>query len=138
MSEAPETAIQLALCGWLQTPDLGVSIAWPFTPFSPVAGVSFLDVRGILRGEPNAVGLAFGGSVLRTGVFQVDAVTPNDQGEAPGLRLAALVTARFAQGVAIIAGALKINLNHEPKIAAAVMDAPWLRFPVSIPYSVST
>jgi len=139
MSDGPETSIQLAFCAFLQAGNLGFPIAWPFTVFSPISGVAFFDARGMLRAAPRGIGLAFTDSMLRTGIFQVDSVTPTDQGEAPGLRMAELVAVLFDQGTFFVAGnRWKVRINQVPKIAPAVMDAPWLRFPVSILYSVST
>lgn len=138
MSDGPDTLIQLAFCAWLRDGALGFPIAWPFTIYSPAFGISFLDVRGVLRAAPNSPGLAANSSVQRVGLFQIDAVTPTDAGEAPGIRMAEAVSARFARGVSFPAGAYLVRLIFPSTIAAAVMDAPWLRFPVSIPYRMST
>lgn len=138
MNDGPETSIQLALCGWLQAGVLGFPIAWPFTTFAPTIGQAYLDARGLLRAAPQSLGLAYAGSVLRRGIFQVDAVIVDDQGEAPGIRIAELVAVLFAQGTQIQATKWLVKINQVPTIAPAVMDAPWLRIPVSIPYTVST
>lgn len=135
-----ETDIQVALITKLTTPALTGSplIAYPLVAFNPSANTTYLAVHPILRAAPRRPGINFTGSVLRAGIFQVDAVAPDGAGEGPGLRLADLVAARFAIGTKLVAGSYRLLLDKEPTIAAAVKDAPWVRFPVSIPYLVIT
>lgn len=135
-----ETDIQAALLNHLTTPALIGSppIAYPLIAYTPTAGTSYLYCHPILRAEPRRPGVNFTGSVLRAGIFQIDAVTPDNVGEGPGLRLADLVAARFAIGTKLVAGTFRLLLDKEPTIAAAVKDAPWVRFPVSIRYLVIT
>lgn len=135
-----ETDIQAALCNWLNTPALSGTppIAWPLVPYPPVVGTAYLAAHPVLRAAPNALALNLAGSVLRRGIFQVDAVAPDGAGESPGLTLAGLVVVRFAIGTKLVAGSYRLLLDKEPTIAAAVKDAPWVRFPVSIPYLVIT
>ena len=146
MTEPVDVLIQAALLtklcgGTAATSDVTnpvTPVALPLITYPPVAGTAYLDARAVLRAEPNRPGIGFTGSVIRRGIFQVDAVVPDNKGEAPGLRLAALVAARFAIGTMLVAGSYKLQLVKEPTIAAAVKDAPWVRFPVSIPYLVIT
>ncbi len=111
-------------------------LASPLVTFAPAAQTPYLDARPILRAQPDSPGLAYNSSTTRRGIFQVDAVIPDGQGEPIGIRLAALVAARFAQGTTLIAGTRLLKCNSVPTIAAAVKDAPWVRFPVSIPYTI--
>lgn len=134
MTDSIDVLIQAALCDRLKTPDMGVPIAWPMVRFSPVPGVPFLEVHSVMRLAPQSPSLDFAGSSLFRGIFQVDAVVPDGAGEAPGLRIAGLVAARFAIGTTFVAGTNLVKCNSLPTIAAAVKDAPWVRFPVSIPY----
>lgn len=116
-----------------------IKVALPLIPFTPVtspAPIAYLDARAILRAESDHPGLAFASSNINRGIFQVDVVTPDNKGENPGLRLAALVAARFAIGTELVAGSYKVQIQKLPTIAAAVKDAPWVRFPVSIRYLV--
>lgn len=116
-------------------------VALPLVAFTPPvisATAKYLDARAILRAEPNHPFLDFSAPTIRSGIFQVDAVVPDNIGEAPGLRLASLVAARFAIGTRLVAGSYRLLLNKEPTIASAVKDAPWVRFPVSIPYVIVT
>ncbi len=142
MASSIDEAVLDALCGHLTSPALsgGPPIALPFVTYTPTPGTAYVDARPVLRAEPRVLGLAFDSSIERRGVFQVDAVVPNAAGETPGLRLAALIAARFAIGTKLVAtvGSTRhlLRLNSEPTIAAAVTDAPWVRFPVSIPYLV--
>jgi hypothetical protein len=136
-----ETDIQAALIVKLTTPALSSpapSIAYPLIAYTPTAGTAYLAVHPILRATPRRPAIAFTGSVLRAGIFQVDAVTADNAGEGPGLRLADLVAARFPLGTELTVGAYKLLVNKDPIIAAAVKDAPWVRFPVSISYLVIT
>lgn len=113
-------------------------IANPYVAYTPTVNVAYLDIRPVLRADPENPGIAFDGSSIFRGVFQVDAVMPDGAGESPGLRLASLVAARFAVGTKLVAGSYFVKCNKIPTIAAAVKDAPWVRFPVSIPFVVIT
>jgi hypothetical protein len=137
MTEPAEVLVLNALMSRLSTPALSGSppIASPLVNYSPTPGTSYLDARPILRAEPQSDAIT-GGSVIRRGIFQVDAVVPDNKGEAIGIRLAVLVGARFAKGTKLAAGTRYVKLTHEPTIAAAVKDAPWVRFPVSIPFEL--
>lgn len=111
-------------------------VAMPLVAFEPTSKTAYLDARAILRAEPEHPGIGFGGSNINRGIFQVDVVTPDNVGENPGLRLAALVAARFAIGTELVAGRYKVQIQKLPTIAAALKDAAWVRFPVSIRYTV--
>lgn len=148
MTEPVEVLVLNALLGRLVTSASGTipgtsNITTPATPvasplanYAPTLGTSYLHAHPLLRAEPDAPGLAADSAVIRRGVFQVDAVVPDNRGEAPGLRLAALVRDRFARGTKLVAGTRYLRLDKEPTIAAAVKDAPWVRFPVSIPFEI--
>lgn len=141
MTDPIEVAIQAALCTWLQAPDLtspATPIAMPFVPFSPVVGVSYIQVQPLLRAQPSQPWLSFAGPTINTGIFQVDAVIPDEKGEAPGYRLAGLVATRFARGTQWNAGGFKLQVVAVPQTASALKDAAWVRFPVSIPYLIIT
>lgn len=134
-----ETDILTALFTKLTTPALNspaTPIAWPMVIYTPVAGTPYFDVRPILRAAPEHLQLATSGPALHRGILQVDAVVPDTQGESPGLRLADLVAARFPIGTTLTAGSRLLRILRTPSIAAAVKDAPWVRYPVSIPYLV--
>jgi hypothetical protein len=113
-------------------------VAHPLIAYTPTSGVKYLAAWPLLRAAPDHPFLPFDAPTFRRGIFQVDAVAPDNQGEGPGLRLAELVAARFAIGTRLTAGAYTIQLDKVPTIAAAVKDAPWVRYPVSIPYLVIT
>jgi hypothetical protein len=133
VSEPIEVEILKALLTQLGTlPD--TPVASPLVAFTPPTSGPYLEAHPVMRAEPDRLGLAFTSSKFNRGVFQVDAVVPDNKGEAPGLRLAALVAARFAIGTVLVAGSYRLQFLKEPTIAAAVKDAPWVRFPVSIPY----
>jgi hypothetical protein len=106
----------------------------PSILFTPSANTPYIDARNILRAQPQDIALAFTGSVLNRGIFQVDAVVPNGAGELAGLRLAAAIADRFPPGLVLPASPYKLQFLTVSRIAAAVTDAPWVRFPVSIPY----
>lgn len=120
-----------------------VQVGLPLVAFEPPKdvngnGLRHLRVAPIMRAEPFHPGLSFSGHTERRGILQIDAVIPDNTGEPNGLRLAALVAARFPIGTDLIAGTRRLRLYKEPTIAAAVKDAPWVRYPVSIPYLVIT
>jgi hypothetical protein len=130
--------IQAALCARLQGGSYkGALIAYPFVAFTPTPGVAYIEARSMLRADVNSPALGFNQSDLFAGIFQVDALIPDGGGETPGIRLAALVAARFYEGTKIaLSTGRYLKINKIPSIAAAVKDAPWIRFPVSIPYLV--
>lgn len=140
MTEPVDVLVLNALMTQLSTPAITGSppIASPLVGYTPVPGTPYLDAHSVLRAEPEHLPIGFSGSTIRRGIFQVDAVVPDAAGEAPGIRLAALVAARFPIGTSLVAGSYRLRLDKEPNIAAAVKDAPWVRFPVSIPYLVIT
>lgn len=140
MAEPLDVDILNAFMARLTTPALtspATPIAFPMVAYTPVSGTKYLAVHAIMRAEPFHPGLGFNGHTERRGILQIDAVIPDNTGEPNGLRLAALVAARFPIGTDLIAGT-RLRLYKEPTIAAAVKDAPWVRYPVSIPYLVIT
>lgn len=143
MADPINVLIQAAMSAQLTTPALtspATPIAYAFVPFTPTPGVSFLQICPVLRAAPNAPGLNRFSGTMFVGVFQIDAVVPDGNGEAAGLRLASLVATRFQFGTVLLLQAgpnVKLQLNGVPTIAPAVKDAPWIRFPVSIPYFVT-
>lgn len=138
MTEPVDVLILNALMTQISTPALSGNppIASPFVAYTPSPGVKYLDCHDPLRAEPESPSIAFNQSTILRGIFQVDAVVPDGAGSAVGLRLAALVAERFAEGTALTAGTYKLQINSPATIAASVKDAPWIRFPVSIPYIV--
>jgi hypothetical protein len=143
VTEPVDILIQNAMFAKLASPNITTpptAIAYPFVTFVPVVGTNYIDARPMLRAAPDNPSLANTGSNIYRGVFQVDAVTPDAKGEAPGIRLASLISARFPVGIKIpvVGGRFWVKCNDIPTIAAAVKDAPWVRFPVSIPYIVIT
>lgn len=120
------------------TPFAALPVASPSGNYAPTAGKSYLDVRNILRAEPDHPGLSFTSSTIFRGIFQVDVVGPTGAGEAAPLRIAALIAARFPIGTVLPASPYRIQFTKPPVIAAAVLDAPWVRFPVSISFLVIT
>jgi hypothetical protein len=139
VTEPVDVLIQAALCAWLKSPDLTVPatpIAMPLVSFTPAPKTPYLDVQPVLRAAPEHFGISNENADILRGVFQVDAVVPDGQGEAAGLRLAALVKKRFAIGTKLPIGNHFLHVWTSPAIAAAVKDAPWVRFPVSIPYQL--
>lgn len=138
MTEPVDVLILNALMTQISTPALSGSppIASPLVAYAPTPGTKYLDCRDPLRAEPDHAGLAAADSTQHRGIFQIDVVVPDGQGAAPGLRLAALVAARFAIGTKVAAGSRYLKFDKVPTIAAAVKDAPWVRFPVSIPYQI--
>lgn len=138
MSTAPLAAIQTALLANLTAaPDLttpATPFAMPLVDYQPVPSVSYYDVRPLLTAEPEHFGLAYGNADIHKGVFQVDAVIPDGGGEALGLRLAAAVADRFPIGTLLSASGRRLEIINTPSIGPAVKDAPWVRFPVSIPW----
>jgi hypothetical protein len=123
------------------TPFAALPVASPSTTYTPTAGKAYLDARNILRAEPDRPGMSFTAakaSTFNRGIFQVDAVGPDGAGEAALLRIAALVAARFPIGLVLPAAPYQLQFQKLPVIAAAVKDAPWVRFPVSISYLIIT
>jgi hypothetical protein len=117
----------------------GVPVAFPLVTFTPPAnGGSYVQVHPIMRLPPNHPWLGDGGTIYG-GILQADAVvSDNGAGEPPGLALAALIKARFPRGSQVVAGQYRVQFQRVPTIAAAVKDAPYLRFPVSIPFVIYT
>lgn len=131
-----ETDIQTALLTHLTTPALSGAppIAYPLVPYSPVPGTAYLHAHPILRAVPLHPFVAHDSDTIHQGIFQVDAVVPDNQGEAPGLQLAGLVVARFAVGTNLAAGAYRLKILRPPAVAGVVLDKPWARYPVSVRY----
>lgn len=115
-----------------------VPVAMPSIAYVPVTNKPYIEAHNILRAQPQSPTLDFAGSNLFKGIFQVDAVVPQGAGEVTGLRLAAAIAARFPQGLRLPCAPYQIKFNSLSSIAAAVTDAPWVRFPVSIPYLLIT
>lgn len=113
-------------------------VAFPFVEFKPTKGETYLDIRNLLRAEPEHLPLAFTGTFIDRGVFQVDVIAPDGHGEAPAVRIAELVAARYPIGLelSVPTTRLKIQLLRKPTVAGAIKDGAWVRIPVSIPYTV--
>lgn len=141
MTEPLDVLILNTLMTRLTTPaldDPATPIASPLVAYTPTDGVPYFKVWPVMRAATEHFGLAFENPDMHRGIFQVDAVVPDGNGEAPGLRLASVVVARFPIGTVLAAGAFSLRIQIPATIAAAVKDAPWVRFPVSIPYLVIT
>ena len=131
--------IQDALHTQLKTPDLttpATDIAWPFIPYTPVVRKSYFDVRQLMTAAPNHPTIGFTDPTMERGIFQVDAVIPDGNGEAPGWRLAELVKARFALGTKLALGSFYLRINSPPQTANPLKETGWIRFPVSVPYLI--
>lgn len=141
MSDPVDVLVQQALKAHLKTPDLttpATPIAWPFLPYTPVGGVSYIEVHATMRAPIVHAALDFAGSDVTRGIFQVDAVVPDGAGEAAGSRLAALIAARFVLGTLLVAGAYKLQVIKVPQTATPIKDASWVRYPVSVSYIIVT
>jgi Bacteriophage related domain of unknown function len=136
MTEFLDANVQAALMTQLTVPDLGFPIAFTFVPFSPVDGTPFLQVWPIMKAKVTHPGLGYSDSDLNRGIFQVDAVIPDETGEPPGLRMAAQIAERFAIGTTLLAGSRKVQINSVPQTAAAIKEGAWVRFPVTITYTL--
>lgn len=138
MTEFVDANIQAALNTQLSTPDLGYPIAFALVPFSPADNVAFLQVWPIMKAKTDHPGLGYADSNLGRGIFQVDAVIPDGQGEPPGLRIAAKIAERFAIGTTLVAGSRNLKINSVPQTAAAIKEGAWVRFPVTITFTIVT
>lgn len=136
--EFVDANVQAALNAQLATPDLGFPIAFSLVPFSPTDDIPFIQVWPLMSAQPNHPGVGYQDSTLNLGIFQVDAVMPDGQGEAPGLRLAAQIADRFKIGTTLTAGMRRLQINMVPKVSTAIKEGAWIRFPVSITYQVIT
>jgi hypothetical protein len=146
VTEPVEVAIAEKLFSYLTNPELtGMSSATrakPFVAYMPTAGTAYMEVHPLLLAESEHFGVDDANPNLLSGIFQVDAVVPDNAAQNPGLRLANLIQGRFPLGLRLSVvstlGTLTLRVTKIPTIAAAVKDAPWVRFPVSIPYLVIT
>lgn len=140
MPEPINVAIASALWDWFVAGSIlpAAQRAAPLVNFTPVVGTPYIEAHPILRAAPEHFNLDFDGSDILRGVYQLDAVVPDGQGEAPGLRLASLIVDRFPIGTTLVANARNLRVSDTPTIAAALRDAAWVRYPVSIPYILVT
>lgn len=135
VSATIETNIQDVLFGYFKDAALTPPISWPDVEFVPTVGVAYYQVHRIMRATPQDLSIAFDGSTMLKGIFQIDSVYPDNAGSNIGLQLAEPVRALFAQGTTLTAGGRRLQIVKTPTIAAATdSDAPWVRLPVSIPY----
>jgi len=140
MTEPVDVLILNALLTKLTTPALdspATPIAHPRVAYAPTPGTAYFHVHPVMRAETETPWLAFDSDALHRGIFQVDAVVPDNAGEAAGLRLASLVVTRFARGTLLAVGSDSLKVLVKPTIGAVVMDKPWLRYPVTIPYFIA-
>lgn len=140
MTEPIDVAVQTALLTHLASPELtdpSTPVAYPLVDYTPAPGTAYFKVQPILRAAPESPFLAWGSSVIYSGILQVDAVVPAAEGEAPGLRLAAAVVERFARGTALDSPVGRIHVVGVPSIATAIRDDAWNRFPVSVRFTIS-
>lgn len=141
MTDALDVLIQSALLGALTVPPLtspATPIAYPMVGFTPTGGVAYIQVWPLLKSQTQHPAIGFVGSNLNRGIFQVDAVIPDGEGEAPGMRLAALVAARYALGTVLAAGPYKLEIKLPVQSSAGVKDEDWVRYAISVPYLVIT
>ncbi len=144
-TEPVQLAIAAALYAKLITPELtnpATPRAAPLVAYTPTTGTAYMEVHPLLRAHPEHFGIDYANSDILRGIFQVDIVVPDGAGENPGVRLASLVVARFPIGLLLTVvstlGTRALRITNTPTIAAAVKDAPWVRFPVSILYQIIT
>lgn len=109
-------------------------VALPLIAYTPTSGTKYLDIRAVMRAEPERPFIADDDGIIHKGVFQVDAVVPDNQGAFPGLRLAALVATRFPLGPLAMVDVFRLKILKPPAIAAPIKDGSWVRFPVSVYY----
>lgn len=133
-----DIAVQNALMTQISNAGLSVPISSPLVPFTPVVGVSYVDVHPVMRSQPQSIGIDLGGDVLRRGIFQVDAVVPDGQGEQPGLTLASAIAAAFEIGTRLAAESYVLKINSKPYIKGPIKDSAYVRYPVTIPYTLVT
>lgn len=145
MTEPVEVAIAAALYARLTSSAAPLSAtprAAPLVAYTPTLGTAYLHVWPLMRAAPEHFGISDANADTLRGIFQIDAVMPDGAGEAPGVRLASLVQDRFPHGLTLSVvstiGTRTLRVTNRPTIAAAVKDAPWVRFPVSIPWQLVT
>jgi Bacteriophage related domain of unknown function len=138
MTEFVDANVQNALLTKLTSPSLGYPYAYPYIPYVPSEGQAYMEAQPILKAQTQHPGLGYSDSNLGKGIFQVDAVIPDGIGEPTGLRMQALIAERFAIGTTLIAGTRKVWINSPPQTAAGIKDGAWVRFPVSIAFTIIT
>lgn len=139
MSEPLDVGILNALMTQLTTPAISGSPAIAYAEVSFVGGdanTAYLHAHSPMRAPPEHFGLDSANIAIHTGIFQVDAVAPDQKGEAAALRLAALVAARFVIGTKLPIETRNLSIIANPAIGQLVKDAPWIRIPVSITYHI--
>lgn len=131
-----DAAIQDALCAALQDGDLDAPIAWPFVKYTPTIGVAYFQVMPLLKSKVQRLGISFDvGANVNRGIFQVDAVIADGAGEKAALQMTDQIRAIFPYGTQLVTtDGQRLQVADVPQTASPVTDAPWERYPVSIPY----
>ena len=142
MTEYIDANIQNAMMTQLTSPPLTDSnsnaypMAFPFLPYDPIEDTPYMEAWPIMKAKTQHPTLGYYDSDLQRGIFQVDAVVPDGRGEPIGLRMQAQIVERFAMGTVLLAGQRNLYLNAPPQVTQGMKDGAWIRFPVSITFTL--
>lgn len=110
-------------------------VAYPNTAFTPPTSGPYLEAHQ-LRAETRPIGISAWDE--RPGIFQVDVVYKAQDGVIKPTEIADKVADWFKRGTRLTNGAVRVDIDTAPSIAAPIVDAPYIRTPVSIRYRVFT
>ncbi len=125
-------AISTALSTHLKTMTGLPPVAWENAAFTPTNGTLYLRENTLFAGDI-PIGLGFGDTVQKVGIYQVTVCSPLNAGKFAALDMADKVATHFARGTKLTKDSTIVIIGVT-SIAPAMIDGNWFIVPVSINY----
>jgi hypothetical protein len=105
-------------------------VAWENATFTPTNGTLYLRENTLFAGDI-PIGIGFGDTVQKVGIYQVTVCAPLNGGKFPAFDMADKVLTHFARGTKLTKEST-ITLITIGSVAPAMVDGNWFVVPVSI------
>lgn len=130
---APDTAIQNAFNLHLGTLPALPSVAWPNMPFTPAAGVTYLNPV-LMTGEPKQSEIGTFGANRHTGVYQISIYAPSGNGMVAINTLRDSIVNHFKRGTKLVNSGITITI-WKAYASAPMTETDRLHIPITIMYT---
>lgn len=110
---------------------LGLKIAFPNVPFTPLNGQTYLEATF----RPNiteAIGVPFRSTVNRQGLLQISVFAPAGVGTIAPHQAAARIAVMFKYGTKIGRNGVTVEIDVAPRVAPSMDETDWTQIPVVI------
>ena len=132
-----EAQIAHALLKRLQAMTLSppLPVAYPDVNFTKPASGMWLETS-LFQAPTTGQALGFADSNSYSGFMQLTVVSPQNVGVIATLQIVAAICLWFQQGTKMWEGSTRIEIVKNPYSSSLIMDPPYTRTPITIPYQV--